>query len=243
MYDPTLGVWMTEDPDAFKAADPNLYRYCGDNPTNLVDPSGLCPPRRGQCGTNCPQPATTAPNRSEERRDYELGSSNGAVHMSFLGYTPDRSLKLAMIVRAIANKIGAALDDLEYLIKYIKLVKNDPKARTEKGDTIYYSVLRWVIGPLDIQAFDPDASEPEKFKQVFEKVASGLRSNVIVFRDSPVPGDAKNEVYASSSWPGQNSKCPVKVGRPIDQDYKITTYPLFGLWKTRGFNMKPSFMN
>jgi len=37
-YDPTVGRWLTEDP---AAADANLYRYCGNAPTNGVDPSGL----------------------------------------------------------------------------------------------------------------------------------------------------------------------------------------------------------
>jgi hypothetical protein len=38
MYDPTLGVFTTRDPIA---ADENLYRYCGNDPMSLVDPTGL----------------------------------------------------------------------------------------------------------------------------------------------------------------------------------------------------------
>lgn len=41
MYDPTLGRWLSEDPVGFTAADPNLYRYVGNNPTNATDPTGL----------------------------------------------------------------------------------------------------------------------------------------------------------------------------------------------------------
>ena len=40
-YDPTTGRWTTEDPMGFPAGDANLYRYVGNNPTNLTDPSGL----------------------------------------------------------------------------------------------------------------------------------------------------------------------------------------------------------
>ncbi len=43
MYDPTIGRWISEDPIGFEAADPNLYRYVGNNPTNATDPSGLIP--------------------------------------------------------------------------------------------------------------------------------------------------------------------------------------------------------
>jgi len=41
MFDPTIGRWLTQDPEAFDAGDANLYRYCGNDPTNFVDPSGL----------------------------------------------------------------------------------------------------------------------------------------------------------------------------------------------------------
>ena len=33
--------WMSQDPIGFSAGDPNLYRYVGNNPANLTDPSGL----------------------------------------------------------------------------------------------------------------------------------------------------------------------------------------------------------
>jgi hypothetical protein len=40
-FDPSIGRWVSEDPIGFTAADPNLYRYNGNNPTNATDPSGL----------------------------------------------------------------------------------------------------------------------------------------------------------------------------------------------------------
>ncbi len=39
--DPTAGRWLNEDPVAFQAGDTNLYRYVGNNSTNLTDPEGL----------------------------------------------------------------------------------------------------------------------------------------------------------------------------------------------------------
>lgn len=40
-YNPKLGRFMSEDPLGFAAGDANLYRYCGGDPVNRVDPSGL----------------------------------------------------------------------------------------------------------------------------------------------------------------------------------------------------------
>jgi RHS repeat-associated protein len=38
--DPSTGRWTTQDPLGFAAGDANLYRYVGNTPTLLVDPSG-----------------------------------------------------------------------------------------------------------------------------------------------------------------------------------------------------------
>jgi RHS repeat-associated protein len=40
-YDPAIGRWLSCDPIGFGAADTNLYRYVGNNPTSATDPSGL----------------------------------------------------------------------------------------------------------------------------------------------------------------------------------------------------------
>jgi len=40
-YDPSVGRWTAKDPILFGAGDPNLYRYAGGDPVNLIDPSGL----------------------------------------------------------------------------------------------------------------------------------------------------------------------------------------------------------
>jgi RHS repeat-associated protein len=39
-YNPTGGRFLSPDPAGFAAGDPNLYRYCGNSPTMLTDPSG-----------------------------------------------------------------------------------------------------------------------------------------------------------------------------------------------------------
>ena len=42
-YDPGSGAFITRDPMGYAAGDPNLYRYCGNNPTSATDPTGLRP--------------------------------------------------------------------------------------------------------------------------------------------------------------------------------------------------------
>jgi RHS repeat-associated protein len=41
MFDPSIGRWMSDDPDGFDAGDTNLYRYVNNSPTNYTDPTGL----------------------------------------------------------------------------------------------------------------------------------------------------------------------------------------------------------
>ncbi|MCP4679918.1 MAG: RHS repeat-associated core domain-containing protein, partial [Deltaproteobacteria bacterium] len=45
-YDLSTGRWMSVDPIGFEAGDVNLYRYVGNEPISLVDPTGLqCTPK------------------------------------------------------------------------------------------------------------------------------------------------------------------------------------------------------
>jgi RHS repeat-associated protein len=40
-YDPKTGRWLSQDPIGFWGGDADLYRYCGNNPTKYIDPSGM----------------------------------------------------------------------------------------------------------------------------------------------------------------------------------------------------------
>jgi RHS repeat-associated protein len=42
-YDSITACWTNPDPDGFSAGDANLYRYCGNDPTNATDPVGNAP--------------------------------------------------------------------------------------------------------------------------------------------------------------------------------------------------------
>ncbi len=39
-YDPRTGRWLQRDPIDTASGDPNLYRYCGNDPINQADPDG-----------------------------------------------------------------------------------------------------------------------------------------------------------------------------------------------------------
>jgi RHS repeat-associated protein len=40
-YDPSMGRFLQTDPTGFDAGDMNLFRYCGDDPVDRSDPTGL----------------------------------------------------------------------------------------------------------------------------------------------------------------------------------------------------------
>ncbi len=40
-YDPRTARWLQRDPIDAASGDPNLYRYCGNDPINCADPTGL----------------------------------------------------------------------------------------------------------------------------------------------------------------------------------------------------------
>ncbi len=40
-YDPRTGRWLQKDPIDVASGDPNLYRYCSNDPVNEADPEGL----------------------------------------------------------------------------------------------------------------------------------------------------------------------------------------------------------
>jgi RHS repeat-associated protein len=52
-YSPDLGRFLQSDPIGFGGGDSNFYRYCGNNPANSADPSGLdvVPPKKNESGT------------------------------------------------------------------------------------------------------------------------------------------------------------------------------------------------
>jgi hypothetical protein len=64
-----LDVAMSHDPLGFEGGDANLYRYCGNDPTNKTDPSGLQSP--ATIGNfNNPPPVLPAPGAKGDNAKY-----------------------------------------------------------------------------------------------------------------------------------------------------------------------------
>ena len=54
MYSPQLGRFLQPDPTGFAAGDMNLFRYCGGDPVNRVDPFGLASAHKPQSSPPVP---------------------------------------------------------------------------------------------------------------------------------------------------------------------------------------------
>jgi len=48
-YDPRTARWLQRDPSDADSGDPNLYRYCGNDPINYHDPDG----KQEHCSVTC----------------------------------------------------------------------------------------------------------------------------------------------------------------------------------------------
>ena len=75
-FDPTVGKWLSQDPSGL-APDTNPYRYCGNAPTDAVDPSGT----QQQAPPN-PEPPWLKNNQPGPR---QLGRLIGGNEPAWLG--------------------------------------------------------------------------------------------------------------------------------------------------------------
>ena len=57
-YSPVIGRFISQDPIGFWGGDGNLYRYVGDIPTTLTDPTGLFPEPHEKSMRGTPRPAS-----------------------------------------------------------------------------------------------------------------------------------------------------------------------------------------
>jgi RHS repeat-associated protein len=87
-YSPSIGRWLTKDPERFRAHGANLYAYCSGDPVNRTDPSGLddyqdgqaieCSWRLAACYMLCSIPEPAEPVACYLCVAETLGDPNGA---------------------------------------------------------------------------------------------------------------------------------------------------------------------
>ena len=64
-YNPATGRFLQQDPLGLAAGDVNVYRYVGNNPATLTDPSGLRPAvAQGTGGSSAPPSSSAGPGNS-----------------------------------------------------------------------------------------------------------------------------------------------------------------------------------
>ncbi len=79
-YDAAIGTWINEDLIGFEGGDANLYRYCGNDPVNSVDPSGL------QGGSVRYLPPTSAPFNPPSWITTPVGRALTSTEQRFLSF-------------------------------------------------------------------------------------------------------------------------------------------------------------
>lgn len=113
-YSPRMGRFLSRDPAGFSTGDLNLYRYVGNDPVSLIDPTGMNPFRPTQWGGSAPSiyaPMHTVPTsalqfsspRAPESRMESMGLEN---------WSPFSQPSLSEVV-AMANITGESLIDYD----------------------------------------------------------------------------------------------------------------------------------
>jgi RHS repeat-associated protein len=69
LYSPSAGRFLQTDPIRFAAGDSNIYRYCGNDPVNWVDPWGM--QARSPMRSPRRTPIRTEPGKSEPYEDLD----------------------------------------------------------------------------------------------------------------------------------------------------------------------------
>jgi hypothetical protein len=110
MYDPTVGRFITEDPSEFEGGDYNLYRYCGNDPMDLTDPTGLCS-GSGSTGSYWLNntPTGSRYGLTPGTRDYMIATNPGVRTGASYGFaSPSVGMSSIPTVSSLVSSIAAA---------------------------------------------------------------------------------------------------------------------------------------
>lgn len=122
-YSPELGRFLQMDPIKFDGGDPNIFRYCGNNPLNWIDPSGL----DGIDQALNPETAKLAVDVAKVLADPTGTGVDAAAEQAANKALQDRCTES---VGKLANKFGKSNKEIK---EAIHAVKADAKLR---GDNV-----------------------------------------------------------------------------------------------------------
>jgi hypothetical protein len=167
MFDPTVGRWLQEDPERFAAGDSNLYRYTGNDPTNLTDPTGLAAPPPPSVDTSSGFRFTfLSPGTPVPPGDYGGGGKGGLVKVTTgVDFVMTEPADQKVVQGAVANGV-AGLVGIGGIGGYGNFVGN--LGRFNQPVRILLSLLEGV-------------SNPNNIRIDFNGVRPGNKVNVIQF--------------------------------------------------------------
>src|SRR5262249_31914397 len=142
-YHPGLGRFMSEDPKLFDAGDYNFYRYCHNDPIDIVDPMGLT----DNAPTYSPQEESL--KQAEDRAYNNLmaaaqrNSSDGAIGVSALASTMTLQLHTSLM-----NYNEAAGAQTGVISRGSNSISDKPQALVLNGQPVWDPYAqKWVLVP------------------------------------------------------------------------------------------------
>jgi hypothetical protein len=127
----------------FRAGDANLYRFVGNDPTNLIDPSGLQPPGRLQLELDELQKKIRVP--SSQFQDTMIGGAYAAtIHFQRPALSRHMTGKGAFRryqLRTAAYDAGKAIEKARIILEdYWPEAQAFHQGRVRKGDFDFYKL-------------------------------------------------------------------------------------------------------
>ena len=151
-YDPNIGAWTAGDPIGFEGGE-NVYRYCGADPVNCIDPSGMQGWEEAAAiiflisfGANAPSDTNFHSDTSDHRAD--IGALSLAVATMGLGGTVTSSMSVTerqLEARVLASFFGSRTSRLGALVARLAGGSRLPPGVTTRILALYRQFARWAV--------------------------------------------------------------------------------------------------